>query len=314
VVREEKLDGIVMFADDSNMHSLELFDEVQKVEWIGAVSVGIIVHSSRYDEEPFEVVKKVDKLDEKKSALPVQGPACNSSDKLIGWHTFDSRVYQQKSANYIGDMAVVLPRKVEWCGFVMNSRLVWEESEFRPDWIKDLDMVVSAGGDGVGEIESPLSFVEDSTMVEPLGGCGKKVMMWWLRAEARADSKFPAGLVFILELIFKICISLIMPIIYFINYVSLTIALLSSVKSNFWRLSVDRWTIDPQLEVTVPAKRTPWPELPPNTEKMMRDIRENAQKNPRKPRSRRSSRGKRKHEAKNTDTHVVVRSSGERSE
>ncbi|PWA84822.1 glycosyl transferase, family 43, nucleotide-diphospho-sugar transferase [Artemisia annua] len=267
VVREEKLDGIVMFADDSNMHSLELFDEVQKVEWIGAVSVGIIAHSSRSDEEPFEVVKKVDKLDEKKSALPVQGPACNSSDKLIGWHTFDSRVYQQKSANYIGDMAVVLPRKVEWCGFVMNSRLVWEESEFRPDWIKDLDTVVSAAGDGVGEIESPLSFVEDSSMVEPLGGCGKKVMMWWLRAEARADSKFPAG-----------------------------------------------WTIDPQLEVTVPAKRTPWPELPPNTEKVTRDIRENAQKNPRKPRSRRSSRGKRKHEAKNTDTHVVVRSSGERSE
>ncbi|PWA91982.1 glycosyl transferase, family 43, nucleotide-diphospho-sugar transferase [Artemisia annua] len=41
--------------------------------------------------------------------------------------------------------------------------------------------------------ESPLSFVEDSSMVEPLGGCGKKVMMWWLRSEARAYSKFPVG-------------------------------------------------------------------------------------------------------------------------
>ncbi|PWA99586.1 Glycosyl transferase, family 43 [Artemisia annua] len=41
-------------------------------------------------------------------------------------------------------------------------------------------------------------------MVEPLGGCGKKVMMWWLRSEARAYSKFPVGLVFIVELIFKI--------------------------------------------------------------------------------------------------------------
>ena len=64
----------------------------------------------------------------------------------------------------------------------------------------------------------------------------------------------------------------------------------------------------------MPAKRTPWPELSPNTEKVMRDIRENSQKIPRKSRSKRSSRGKRKHEAKNTDTHVVVRSSGERSE
>ncbi|XP_076900510.1 beta-1,4-xylosyltransferase IRX14-like [Bidens hawaiensis] len=178
VVREEKLDGIVMFADDSNMHSLELFDEVQKVEWIGAVSVGIHVHSSHSDA-----------TDEKKSPLLVQGPVCNLSDKLTGWHAVDSSAYQQKSADYIGDMAIVLPQEVEWCGFVMNSRLVWEESEFRPEWIKDLDMVV----DGFEGIESPLSFVEESSMVEPLGGCGKKVMVWWLRAEARADSKFPSG-------------------------------------------------------------------------------------------------------------------------
>ena len=199
-MREEKLDGIVMFADDSNMHSLELFDEIQKVEWIGAFSVGILAHSSHSDEDPFEAPKNLNESDDKKSALPIQGPACNSSDQLIGWHTFNSNSYRQKRANYIGDMAIVLPRKLEWCGFVMNSRLVWEESEFRPEWIKDLDMVVS----GDREIENPLSFVKDSSMVEPLGSCGKKVMLWWLRAEARADSKFPAGLVFLLELHFNI--------------------------------------------------------------------------------------------------------------
>ncbi|MFS8010903.1 putative 1,4-beta-D-xylan synthase [Helianthus anomalus] len=200
VVREEKLDGIVMFADDSNMHTLELFDEIQKVEWIGAVSVGFLVHSSRSDQDPFEILKNLDVVDEKKPALSVQGPACNSSDQLIGWHTFDSAVYEQKSANYIGDMALVLPRKLEWCGFVMNSKLVWEESEFRPEWIKDLHTVVAS--DVVGEIENPLSFLEDASMVEPLGG--KKVMLWWLRAEARADSKFPSGLVLLLKLQIKI--------------------------------------------------------------------------------------------------------------
>ena len=36
IVRKERLDGIVMFADDSNMHSMELFDEIQSVKWIGA--------------------------------------------------------------------------------------------------------------------------------------------------------------------------------------------------------------------------------------------------------------------------------------
>lgn len=258
VVREEKLDGIVMFADDSNMHSLELFDEIQKVEWIGALSIGILAHSGHSDEDPFEIQNTLNEKDEQNSVksplMPVQGPACNSSDRLIGWHTFDSGVYKGKSANYIGDMAIVLPRKMEWCGFVMNSRLVWKEGEFRPDWIKDLDMV-----DGDDDIESPLSLVEDSSMVEPLGGCGKKVMMWWLRAEARADSKFPTG-----------------------------------------------WNIDPPLEMTVPAKRTPWPdEISLTTEKVMttttieNTVSEKRPTKTRTPRSKRTSRGKRKHESRN---------------
>nr|GEV12578.1 probable beta-1,4-xylosyltransferase IRX14 [Tanacetum cinerariifolium] len=46
------------------------------------------------------------------------------------------------------------------------------EAKFRPEWINDLDMV--AGGDD--DIGSP-----------SLGGCGKKVMMGLLRAEAGAN-------------------------------------------------------------------------------------------------------------------------------
>ncbi|PSS21264.1 Beta-1,4-xylosyltransferase [Actinidia chinensis var. chinensis] len=187
VVREEKLDGIVMFADDSNMHSMELFDEIQKVKWIGAVSVGILAHLSDSDKE----LSVVQKEDVENSPMPVQGPACNSSDKLVGWHTFNSLPYQGKSANYIGDRAVVLPRKLEWAGFVLNSRLVWKEAEVKPGWVKDLDIVVGEGED----IETPLSLLKDPSVVEPLGSCGRKVLLWWLRVEARADSKFPARLV-----------------------------------------------------------------------------------------------------------------------
>ncbi|KAK1410289.1 hypothetical protein QVD17_36824 [Tagetes erecta] len=259
VVRDEKLDGIVMFADDSNLHSLELFDEVQNVDWIGAVPVGILVHSTRSDDDAFEVPKGLDATDGTKSPFPVQGPVCNLSDELTGWHTFNSIGYEQKSANYIGDMAIVLPRKLEWCGFVMNSRLVWEESEFRPEWIKDLDMVV--GGD---EVENPLSFVEDGSMVEPLGGCGKKVMLWWHRAEARADSKFPSG-----------------------------------------------WVVDPQLEVTVAAKRTPWSDVPSelesNTEKVITSmIQETGRKTRAKSRTSRSRLDERTHDLRNTYASVML--------
>lgn len=263
VVREEKLDGIVMFADDSNMHSMELFDEIQKVKWIGAVSVGILVHSSNSDEE-LSVVHKEE--DVENSPMPVQGPACNSSDKLVGWHTFNSLPYVGRSANYIGDRAVVLPRKMEWVGFVLNSRLLWKESEDKPEWVKDLDSIARDGED----IQSPLSLLKDPSVVEPLGSCGRKVLLWWLRVEARADSKFPA-----------------------------------------------RWIIDPPLEVTVPAKRTPWPDSPPElpaNEKRI-DIEENREKHITKTRARRSkrtSRSKRKREARLVDTQVSARHSGEK--
>lgn len=258
-VREEKLDGIVMFADDSNMHSVEVFDEIQKVKWFGALSVGILAHSGGVEEE----ISTVQKEEDRNLQLPVQGPACNSSDNFVGWHTFDSSPYVEKSARYIGDRAVVLPRKFEWAGFVLNSRLVWKDAEERPEWVKDLDDVMGDRED----VESPLSLLKDPSMVEPLGSCGRKVMLWWLRVEARADSKFPA-----------------------------------------------RWIIDPPLDVTVPAKRTPWPDAPPELpsgEKLV-TVQKHTEKRPPKTRSRkRSSRGKRKHVAKNVDEHHSTRQSAE---
>ncbi|CAN0863954.1 Probable beta-1,4-xylosyltransferase IRX14H, partial [Linum grandiflorum] len=173
VVREKKLDGIVMFADDSNMHSMELFDEIQNVNWFGAVSLGILTHNSS------------------SSSMAVQGPACNASDKLSGWQTFDSQPYKgnNTAAVYIDDAATVLPRNHEWAGFVLNSRLLWKEDveDNNPSWVRDLESVVDQ------DVESPLSLLKDSSMVEPLGSCGRQVLLWWVRVEARFDSKFPPG-------------------------------------------------------------------------------------------------------------------------
>ncbi|CAK9134996.1 unnamed protein product [Ilex paraguariensis] len=261
VVREQELDGVLVFADDSNMHTLELFDEILKVKWIGALSVGILAHSGSSVEE-LSVVEKNEI--EKNSPVPIQGPACNSSDQLVGWHTFNSLPYEGKSANYIGDRAIVLPRKLEWAGFVLNSRLVWKEAEDKPEWVKDLDMLAGDGED----IESPLSLLKDPSVVEPLGSCGRKVLLWWLRVEARADSKFPTG-----------------------------------------------WVIDPPLEVTVPAKHTPWPDAPPELPSNEKPtiIPVNTEKHTMKTRSPRSKRrSKRKHEARNADARVSARRSGEK--
>ncbi|XP_019182638.1 PREDICTED: probable beta-1,4-xylosyltransferase IRX14 [Ipomoea nil] len=246
-VRDENLDGIVMFVDDSNMHSLELFDEIQKAKWIAAISVAILAHSGGSQENHMQ--------------LPVQGPACNSSNNLIGWHSFDPSRYGEKSARYIGDKAVVLPGKFEWAGFVLNSRLVWKDAEDKPEWAKDLGRIVEAGED----VDSPMSLLKDSSVVEPLGNCGRKVMLWWLRVEARADSKFPA-----------------------------------------------RWIIDPRLDVTIRAKRTPWPDAPPELPTAEKLIQESTEKRTTKPRSRRRSSRKRKHVARNIDIQASsTRRSGE---
>ncbi|KAI4314993.1 hypothetical protein L6164_027847 [Bauhinia variegata] len=251
IVRKEKLDGIVMFADDSNVHSMELFDEIQSVKRIGAVSVGILVHSTDTDESSSTLQREGE---EEATTVPVQGPACNSSNQLVGWHTFNSLRYVGKSAVQIDDHAPVLPRKLEWSGFVMNSRLLWKDGDDKPEWIKDIDAL-----DGVDEeIESPLSLLKDTSMVEPLGSCGRQVMLWWLRVEARTDSKFPP-----------------------------------------------RWIIDPPLDITVPSKRTPWPDAPPelpSNEKVLTGTQEHTTKHSTKTRTSRSKRrrSKRKH-----DTEVV---------
>lgn len=196
VVREEKLDGIVMFADDSNMHSMEFFDEIQNVKWFGTVSVGILAHSGNAEEMVMSMDKRKEmekEEEEESSSLPVQGPACNSTDQLIGWHIFNTLPYAGKSAVYIDDFAAVLPQKLEWSGFVLNSRLLWEEAENKPEWVKDF----GSFNDNEG-VESPLSLLKDPSMVEPLGSCGRQVLLWWLRVEARADSKFPPGYAFLI--------------------------------------------------------------------------------------------------------------------
>ncbi|XP_030486013.1 beta-1,4-xylosyltransferase IRX14 isoform X1 [Cannabis sativa] len=270
-VRDQKLDGIVMFADDSNMHSMELFDEIQNVKWFGALSVGILAHSGDTESSESLVSSKQKKEDEQNLPMPVQGPACNSSNKLIGWHTFNSLPHSGKKAIYIDDRAAVLPRKLEWAGFVLNSKMLWKDAEDKPEWVRDLDTL-----DGVGEdLESPLFLLKDPSMVEPLGSCGRQVLLWWLRVEARFDSKFPS-----------------------------------------------RWIIDPPLEVTVPSKRTPWPDAPPelpSTENLAMRNQQQAAKHSsstktRSPRSKRRS-SKRKHDPRTVvdSTQVFSRHNNEQN-
>ncbi|KAJ8640658.1 hypothetical protein MRB53_017352 [Persea americana] len=178
IIREQRLDGIILFADDSNIHSMELFDEIQSVNWIGAISMGVLAHSGLPQASSFS----------KDMSVPIQGPACDLNGQLVGWHTINS-LPNADNATYMDDKGTVLPKKLEWAGIVLNSRLVWKEAEGKPEWVRDLDLL----GQNVDELDSPLYLLNDSSFIEPLGKCGQRVLMWWLRVEAWADSTFPSG-------------------------------------------------------------------------------------------------------------------------
>ena len=79
-----------------------------------------------------------------------------------------------------------------------------------------------------------------------------------------------------------------------------------------------RWVIDTPLEITVPAKHTPWPDIPPelpSTEKVITTeqnfAEEHAVKRPPKIRTKKSSRGKKKREARVAETQFSLRQQGE---
>ncbi|KAJ3708109.1 hypothetical protein LUZ61_011814 [Rhynchospora tenuis] len=252
-IRDQQLDGIIVFADESNVHTMELFDEAQMVNWIASASVGILAHTGILEKD----IEESESTNKQSSSLgfPVIGPACNSSGHFVGWRALDTSNYTGKIANFVGEEGLVVPNQFEWAGFVMNSRLVWEKAEGRPDWVR----AFSVGGSVADEteIENPLDLVKDVSFVEPLGRCGKKVLLWWVRTEARLDSKFPT-----------------------------------------------RWIIDKPLQITVPAKQTPWPELPPEiviptnptpTRQSLTDKQHS--KTGRSSRPRHRSRGKRKRES-----------------
>ncbi|XP_024395814.1 probable beta-1,4-xylosyltransferase IRX14H isoform X1 [Physcomitrium patens] len=224
-VREQNLEGVIVFADESNVYSMQFFDEVQKVKWVGALPVGTLGYAGF--EDPALLRDKgflkdsgarlfrrrlLEPLQEmpvsRNTVLQVQGPTCDSSENITGWRAFRPLSLDDVLINEYRDEQTNL----EWSGFVLNARTVWASAPDRPKWIRE--WVEWARPEQRRYID-PRSLLSDETKVETLGSCGngKAVLVWWARIEARSDSKYPP-----------------------------------------------RWNLDLPLEVVVPARKTPWPE------------------------------------------------------
>ncbi|KAH6764951.1 Nucleotide-diphospho-sugar transferases superfamily protein [Perilla frutescens var. hirtella] len=156
-IERHKLDGIVYFADDDNIYSLELFESIREISRFGTWPVGMLAQS--------------------KNKAILEGPVCNGS-QVIGWHTNEK---SKRLRRFHVDMS----------GFAFNSTILWDPKRWhRPtsDPIRQLDTVK----EGFQETTFIEQIVEDESQMEgiPLGCSG--IMNWHLHLEARGIP-YPKG-------------------------------------------------------------------------------------------------------------------------
>ncbi|CAM6033128.1 unnamed protein product [Sphagnum compactum] len=157
-IEHHQLDGIVYFADDDNVYTLELFEEMRQIRRFGTWLVGMLVHS--------------------KSKTILEGPVCDG-EKVVGWHTNEK---SKRLRRFHVDMS----------GFAFNSSILWDPDRWhRPsvDPIQQLDTVK----EGFQETTFIEQLVADESQMEGRPPGCSKVMVWHLHLEAASGLLYPSG-------------------------------------------------------------------------------------------------------------------------
>ncbi|KAJ4963211.1 hypothetical protein NE237_023150 [Protea cynaroides] len=138
-IERHHLDGIVYFADDDNIYSLELFESMREIRRFGTWPVAMLAQS--------------------KSKAILEGPVCNGS-QVIGWQTNEK---SKKLRRFHVDMS----------GFAFYSTILWDPRKWhRPtsEPIRQLDTVK----EGFQETTFIEQVVEDESQMEAIPlGCSK---------------------------------------------------------------------------------------------------------------------------------------------
>ncbi|XP_076942349.1 putative beta-1,4-xylosyltransferase IRX9H [Bidens hawaiensis] len=156
-IEHHKLDGIVYFADDDNVYSLELFETMREISRFGTWPVAMLAQS--------------------KNKATLEGPVCNGS-QVIGWHTNEK---SKRLRRFHVDMS----------GFAFNSTILWDPKRWNKRssaLIRQLDTIK----EGFQETTFIEQVVEDESQMEATPfGCSK-IMNWHLHLEAR-ELGYPKG-------------------------------------------------------------------------------------------------------------------------
>ncbi|KAJ0235446.1 beta-1,4-xylosyltransferase IRX9H [Hirschfeldia incana] len=152
-----KLDGIVYFADDDNVYSLELFQSLRLIRRFGTWPVAMLAPS--------------------KNKAILEGPVCNGS-QVIGWHTNEK---SKRLRRFHVDMS----------GFAFNSTILWDPKRWKrpfPHPTRQLDTVK----EGFQETTFIEQVVADESDMEGVPPACSRILNWHLHLDAR-DVPYPQG-------------------------------------------------------------------------------------------------------------------------
>ncbi|CAN7133659.1 unnamed protein product [Brassica rapa subsp. narinosa] len=153
-----KLDGVVYFADDDNIYSLELFQSLRQIRRFGTWPVAMLAPS--------------------KNKAILEGPVCNGS-QVIGWHTNEK---SKRLRRFHVDMS----------GFAFNSTILWDPKRWRRPFshpTRQLDTVKEGFQQETTFIEQVVADERDMEGVPP--ACSR-ILNWHLHLDA-LDVPYPQG-------------------------------------------------------------------------------------------------------------------------
>nr|XP_043614078.1 probable beta-1,4-xylosyltransferase IRX9H [Erigeron canadensis] len=150
-IEKHRLDGIVYFADDTNIYSTELFDHMKQIRRFGTWPVAKLKKSTR--------------------VAAFVGPICNGT-QVVGWHTNN---VMRKFHRFHADLA----------GFGFNSTILWDPMRWhRPTRqpIRQLDTIKN----GLQVSTFIEQVVEDEIEMEGIPEYCSKILVWHLPMESSA--------------------------------------------------------------------------------------------------------------------------------
>ncbi|GMJ11081.1 IRREGULAR XYLEM 9-LIKE, IRREGULAR XYLEM 9 Homolog [Hibiscus trionum] len=154
-IETHQLDGIVYFANEDNIYSIDLFQQMRHIRRFGTWTVA----KQTWD----------------KSGAIMEGPVCNGT-QVIGWHL-----------NRLSRRFRSLHGEMSW--FAFNSTILWDPKRWNRrtlEPIRQLDTVK----DGFQASSFIEQLVDDYSQMEGLPPDCSRIMVWMLNVES-SDSFYP---------------------------------------------------------------------------------------------------------------------------